>query len=229
MSTHSAKKKQRRYDNLHTFIYRLLKHYNPKANMTAECKDILNHLIRDLGMRYVTGCVSLCRYAKKVTIDSNTVITLTNVWLEDPGRLLDFAHDTWDVYTQNTTKGLKKNLKAGLFLPPARFQELFREYRGADQKIGEPAYIFLTAIIEAIFGMILEKAIQVANNDNKITITGIHIFQAINSKTLAFLSPLFKNSFIAGFGYASNTLLFDAQDRYLCRKYSEDSSGSDIS
>lgn len=214
----STKKKQRCYDNLHTFIYRLLKHYDPKANMTAECKDILNHLIRDLSLRYITGCVALCRYAKKVTIDSNAIETLTNVWISTPDQLLDFAHDTWDVYSQNTTKGIKKHLKAGLFLPPARFQELFREYRGADQKIGEPAYIFLTAVIEAVFGLILDEAIQIAKLEQKITVTGVHLFQAINSRSLAHLYPLFNNSFVAGFGYVGNTLLFDAQQQYLQRK-----------
>ena len=104
------------------------------------------------------------------------------------------------------------------FLPPARFQELFREYRGANQKIGEPAYIFLTAVIEAVFGLILDEAVQIAKLEQRVTVSGVHLFQAINSSSLAHLHPLFNNSFIAGFGYVGNTLLFDAQQQYLQRK-----------
>nr|QBK88134.1 MAG: histone 2A-domain-containing protein [Marseillevirus LCMAC202] len=221
MNSKVPKKKVRSYDNLHTFIYRLLKHYDPKANMTAECKDILNHLIRDLSLHYITACVELCRYAKKVTIDSNAIETLTNIWITNPDYLIDFAHDTWDVYSQNTTKGIKKSCRAGLFLPPARFRELFREYRGANQKIGEPAYIFLTAVIEAIFGLIIERAVHLARDEHKITVSGLHIYNAINSKDFSHLYPLWNNSFIAGFGYIGNTLLQNAQERYIERKQND--------
>lgn len=212
----STKKSQRHYDNLHTFIYRLLKKYDSSANMTVECKDIINQLMRDLSIRYVIGCVALCRHAKKVTIDSNAVEALTKIWLNNT-EPLDFAHDIWEKYSQNNTKGIGKHIKAGLCLPPARFKDIFREYRGVDQQIGEPAYIFLTAIMEYIFGAILQKAILLAKQDNKITITGAHVFQAINSSTLSYFAPLFNNSFVAGFGYIGNNLLYDAQYRYLSR------------
>ena len=209
----------RTYNKLHTFIYHLLKHYDPNANMTAECKDILNHLIRDLSLRYITASVELCRYAKKVTIDFNAIETLTRIWIVTPNTILDFAHDTWNRYSQNNTVGMRKERRAGLFLPPARFKELFREYRGANQKIGEPAYIFLTAIVEAIFGLIIERAIKLTRGDKKITVTGLYIYRAINSSDFAYLYPLFHNSFIAGFGYIGDTKLLDAQQQYLTRKY----------
>nr|QBK87604.1 MAG: histone 2A-domain-containing protein [Marseillevirus LCMAC201] len=215
----SRQKTARTYDKLHTFIYHLLKHYDPKANMTAECKDILNHLIRDLSLRYITASVELCRYAKKVTIDFNAIETLTRIWIVTPDSILDFAHDTWTMYSQNTTIGIKKERRAGLFLPPARFKELFREYRGANQKIGEPAYIFLTAIIEAIFGLIIESAIKLVQGEKKITVTGLHVYRAINSSDFAYLYPLFRNSFIAGFGYIGDIQLINAQKRYLISKY----------
>jgi len=196
MNSKVPKKKVRSYDNLHTFIYRLLKHYDPKANMTAECKDILNHLIRDLSLHYITACVELCRYAKKVTIDSNAIETLTNIWITNPDYLIDFAHDTWDVYSQNTTKGIKKSCRAGLFLPPARFRE-------------------------AIFGLIIERAVHLARDEHKITVSGLHIYNAINSKDFSHLYPLWNNSFIAGFGYIGNTLLQNAQERYIERKQND--------
>lgn len=213
-------KKKRCYDNLHTFICRLLKNYEPKASMTAECKDIINHLMRDLSLRYITCSVALCRHATKVTIDSNAIVTLTKIWIDKPEPLLEFAYDTWDYYSQNTTKGIKKHLKAGLILPPARFKEMFKEHQGINQQIGEPAYIFLTAIIEAVFGLIITQAINIAKIENRTTITGLYLFHAINSEPVAYLRPLFNNNFIAGFGRIGNVLLFDAQKRYLQRKSS---------
>ena len=88
--------------------------------MTGECKDILNHLVQDLALRYITGCVELCRYSKKITIDSNAIETLTNMWINKPDYLIDFAHDTLDVYSQNTSKGLKKNRRTNLNFSPTR-------------------------------------------------------------------------------------------------------------
>lgn len=207
--------KTRRYDNFHTFIYRVLKKVDPTVNMTSECKDILNHLIQDLALRYITGCVELCRYSKKITIDSNAIEALTNMWIGNPNYLIDFAHDTWDVYSHNTGKGLKKNYRAGLIFPPTRFLEMFREYRGAKQKIGEPSYIFLTAVIEAICRLTIEQSIIVMNMDHKLTVSGLHVYRALYSKELQYLVPLFQNSFIAGFGTIGNTLLVDSQRYYL--------------
>ncbi len=205
----------RHYDNFHTFIYRVLKQVNPVVNMTGECKDILNNLIQDLALRYITGCVELCRYAKKITIDSNAIETLTNMWMRTPDYLIDFAHDTWDTYSQNTGKGIRKNQRAGLCFPPSRFLEMFREYRGAKQKIGEPAYIFLTAIIEAICELIIKQAIIVMKKDGKTTLAGIHVYCALYSKDLDFLIPLFNDTFIAGFGSIGNNLLINSQKHYL--------------
>ncbi len=208
-----SKKTVRHYDKLHVFIQRLLKHHHPTANMTAECKDILNYIARDLSIRYINASVALCRYAKKATIDSNAIETLTYIWSSNPEELVSIAHHVLDVYTQNHTKGITKHQRAGLILPPARFQEMFRQYRGADQKISETSYIFLTAIIESVITRIIDHAVQLVE-ENKTTVGGLHVYRAIIE--LIDLHPLLGNLFIAGFGYIDIHLL-DSQTCYLER------------
>lgn len=190
--------KSRRYDNLHVFIYRILKNECETANMTAECKDILNQLVRDLAERYVTCAVHLCRHAKKVTIDSNNIIAITKIWMTDPSDILDFAHTVWDRYSNNHEKGLKKNERAGVEIQPSRIKEIFHEYRGGNQNVGETAYIFLTAILEFVIKELLKESIRCAKSDKKITLSGSHVYQALKQFKY---NNLFGNYMIAGLGY----------------------------
>jgi histone H3/H4 len=194
---------KRNYNNFHIFITRIAKSINKNINLTIEAKDILNILLKDLTIKYIKNAVELTRYAKKITIDSNTITTLTIMWIDNPD-IIEQSHIIWDKYSQNKLKGIKKHKRAGLYLPPSRIFELFKEYRGVKQKIGEPAYIFLTAIIEYIIREILLNAYNIVKSQNKKTITEEFIYLAINSKELKYLQPLFYNTIICGFGYLNN-------------------------
>lgn len=188
----------RNYNNLHIFIHRLLRDIDPKMNMTGECKDILNSLIKNLAKEYVQNAIILCRHAKKITIDSNTITTLNKIWIDDLD-LEEFTHIVWDRYSENVEKGLKKDRKAGLNLQPSRIQEILKEYRGGDQKIGDTAVIFLTATLEFILRNLLVGAIQGAKRENKITVSGAYVYSALTEFKYR---SVFKDYFIAGYGYA---------------------------
>lgn len=210
-------KKSRCYTNFHTFIYKLLKTHDTTTNITGESKDILNGIIQDLAFKYVTASALITKHAKRITIDFNAIETLTKVWLKGTDNIIHFANTMWDNYLKNTTKNIKKYERAGLTLPPSRIYETFKEYKLSNQKIGESSYVYLTAIIEYIISMILTEAIILAHQDNKITITGLHIYNAIHSAQMSNFRPLFKDTFFAGFGYADNKLLLESQQKYVTK------------
>jgi histone H3/H4 len=191
----------RNYTNYHIFITRIVKNVDKNINISVEAKDILNNLIKDLIFKYISNSVELCRYAKKITIDSNTITTLTIMWIDNNSLMLEYAHTVWDKYSKNDIKGIKKGVKSGLCIPPSRIFESFKEYKGVNQKIGEPAYIFLTAIIEYIIKQIITYSFSLVKQDNKITINEEYIYRSLNSTELRYLQPLFYNTIICGYGY----------------------------
>jgi histone H3/H4 len=200
--------KKRNYSNFHIFIHHLLKYCDPRASMTAECTDILNNIISEIALRYIRASVELCRHCKKIVIDSNAIETLTNIWLVKSKVLLDFAHNKWEKYSERKNKkGIRKQNRAGLHIPPARICTVFRNYIGNGQQVGEPAYIFLTAIVEKIIELILREAISLIHIDHKKTINGNYIYRAMNSEHLDYLLPLMDKFFIAGFGNIGNKML----------------------
>ena len=213
--------KKRNYTHFHIFIHHLLQYCDSTASMTNDCKDILNHIVREVCLHYIRGCVDLCKHAKKVVIDSNAIETLTNIWFDEPKILLDFAHDKWEKYsdpkTRNNKKGMRKEQKAGLHLSPSRICALFRENISAGQQVGEPSYIFLTAIVEKIIELIIRDAIILTHIDHKKTINGLYIYRAMNSERLEYLFPLLGDFLIAGFGTVGNVMLTTSQQEYLLK------------
>jgi len=203
---------RRCYSKFHTFICKLVSGTQPKANITAEAKDILNSLIYDLCDRYAQHAARLCKHGGKITLDSNAIETLTKIWLgEDSEPLLESAHTAWENYSQCERKGVTKYVKAGLQLPPTRIKNIIGEQLLKGQKIGETCYIFLTAIIEYVIKSLVVCAIDLGAEESKVTVNGRLLYNAINSSEMRLWRPLFPNTFIAGFGVVGDQMLMDTQ------------------
>lgn len=186
---------KRTYNNFQVFIYRILKREDPKFNISAEAKEMLNQLIAEIALKYIKASIALCIYAKRITIDSKAISALTMMWILEPEPILTFASEAWERYTTNTTVGIKKGQRAGLYLPPTRFKGLFAKYVTVQQMIGESGYIYLTAIIEYFLCEILHKGC--ASLTDTLTLKGWHLCEAIQD--LPPLLDLFEgNLFIAG-------------------------------
>lgn len=193
--------KKRYYRNFHTFIRKMIKGCDLTINVTAECKDLLNDLLLNLSGWYVTNCVKLSKYSNKITIDADAVKVVTRLRMDISDQLIDYAHTVWSAYTLNTSKGAKKETKAGLYFPPARVKEMFQRAKYLDQKIGESSYIFLTAVLEYVFMSIVKHSINITRSNGLRTITGATVYSVLQSEELKWASPLFKDYFIAGLGY----------------------------
>lgn len=110
------------------------------------------------------------------------------MWLPNPAALLSFAQDAVDKYEADKGKGGRKEHRAGLIFPPARFQTIIRQYTNKE-KLGETSSVFLAALIEKVITDILSK------ERDKLTINEESVIRAVN---LCQWRPLFKGCFILG-------------------------------
>lgn len=187
------KKAGRNYDNLHTYIYRLLKNLNLRLNMSNECKDILNLLILNVASNIVELAVKLTRYSKKQTITADTIKTSLGLLLGDCKEICDFCEKAVNKYNNDKTKNITKAKRSDLILPPPRFKHILDSHKYAQQQIGVSSYIFLTASLEFFLSSLLSQAIEYLIEDNKITMNINYIYKGLQHQNLNIYQPFFKN------------------------------------
>jgi len=199
------------YTKFHKFLCKLLANCDEEYTISLEAKDILDQLVHFIATRYAKACRDLSLYSQKVTLDSECIVTITRIWFGDEcsNELLEYAYNVWEYYTTNTSRGITKHARAGLHLPPSRIKNIFRDQLLQRQQLGETCYLFTTAIIEYIITAILNNCIKLSS---KKMVTGVYIFNTLNSKEIQKYKPIFKNIFIAGFGYIGDETLIARQE-----------------
>lgn len=201
------------YNSLYSFIQKIIKELYPVAKVPRECKDLLNDLAIKICIDYITAGAKLCRHANRVTINSDAIVAITNVWLWSfDHSLISFAGDVWEEYINSDKKGSKKYVKAGLRISPTRIKKITQPFIYAGQSIGETAYIYLAAIIERI---LLDIFAQIPTTQSIITVCDI--YNTINR--IEYLQKLLYGYFIAGVGTIGNKVLATNRKHYL--KYQE--------
>jgi histone H3/H4 len=186
---------ERQYNSFEKFITILIKKER-KICISKDVKDIFNQLIYILVEKYVTSCVMLCQYTNKITIDSTAILTVSCIWnVKD--YFAPFARNIWDIYISQKNKGIKKQARTGLSLPPVRIQKMFSTFAPL-QKTSETAYIFLTAIIEKILIDITQEMIIYCDELKDKKLSAKHLWKALKSKDLLYLNPFLENIFFVG-------------------------------
>lgn len=188
------------YTNFHKFISKLIKRCSNNIQITEECKDILNHLIRVITQLFISGCTQLVMYSKKVTINPDTLRCLVLMWFnpDTADKIIQYYNNHWEYYSNNSVKGIRKSERADLSLPPSRIRELYKKSLPHGQQLGEPCYVCLTAIVEYMLREILSIAIDLLRIENKHIMHGRHLFAALQQCTQ--LHPVFKNTIVVGYG-----------------------------
>ena len=84
-----GKKKRKRVESYHTYIFKVLKQVHPDTGMTRRTMSIMNSLMNDMFERIAGEAGRLVRYSKKSTLSSREVQTTVRLVL--PGELAKHA------------------------------------------------------------------------------------------------------------------------------------------
>lgn len=185
----------KKYDNYNIYICRILQK-NKDVNISKDAKNMLNDIIKEITKKYIDSCILLTSHSKRSTIDDNSVILTTELFIlnkEICNDIIKYTNDVWEKYSINILKETNKNNKAGLILPPSRFKKILKKKSLEGQMIGESSYIYLTAVIEYILSLILKKVCKELKTK---TITDIDVYSSI--KEFVFLHLLLKDMYFVG-------------------------------
>ena len=88
-SKSGGRKKRKRVESYHTYIFKVLKQVHPDTGMTRRSMSIMNSLMNDMFERIAGEAGRLVRYSKKSTLTSREAQTAVRLVL--PGELAKHA------------------------------------------------------------------------------------------------------------------------------------------
>jgi hypothetical protein len=187
---------RRTYDSLQTFIVRIIK-TNFDLCVTQESKDILDLLLVKLTKHLVKRASDLVDETNKQTITTDTLRCVSELEYGIGNDSVAYADAALLRYKKIRDESKKTNTqvsnadKAGLQLPPARFKTIMENYKYSKQNTGGDSFIYLTAVVEFILLKILTAARPIVVDDDKKTISDLHLRKAMGSESAAkFVSTL---------------------------------------
>jgi histone H2B len=98
-----GRKKRKRVESYHTYIFKVLKQVHPDTGMTRRSMSIMNSLMNDMFERIAGEAGRLVRYSKKSTLTSREAQTAVRLVL--PGELAKHAvSEATKAVTKYTTR-----------------------------------------------------------------------------------------------------------------------------
>lgn len=145
----------------------------------------IDNWITRIALKYIWSSFQLNRHANRITVDTNTIKTLCNVWhpLYSSKLIIEIDNIIARYFSNNWEKGCKKSIRAGLFISPHFLHTMFKNECISGQKIGETCSIALATIIEYILKLtihdILSQQLEIKIIDCKLF--NIHLSKYISN------------------------------------------------
>jgi histone H2A len=176
------KKKFRFYDS---YIPKILKHSYENNGITCDAKQQLNSILCIFSKKIADITIQLTDISGKRTLSAKEVSSATEIFLSGELKQHAVAEGTKavDHYSQNTKKGISRQVKAGIVFPPSVAEKFLRRFDTSVIMVTHTAPVFMAAVMEYICMEILESAAILAKENRRIRITVSDIESAVKNDT----------------------------------------------
>jgi len=192
----------------HIPIYKILKQVHPDTGISKASMNILDDFIKDILVRILRECETLCLLNKKCTLTSREVQTAVRLCL--PGELAKHSvSEGTKAVTKFTAGGAyddgggrrgrsSASHRAGLIFPVAKVKRQLKEKSFLKLHISKTAPVYLSAVLEYLVAEVLELSGNASRDNKKVRIIPRHIMLAMRNDEE--LNKLTKSCYIAGGG-----------------------------
>ena len=209
------------------YVYKVLKQVHPDTGITENARSLLNRFLLILSKK-ISIMANELRNDGQHTISSREIQTATRMILS--GNLIKHAVSegtkavTRCITSIHAVKGKKRSKasKSNLQFPPPRMDKIIRSFMTGDQ-VGNTAPVYLAAVVEYICAEILELSGNVCRDSAKMTISTLHIIQAVDVNNDEELSTLFTDMLGEGWGLFGEKGFHVPQQRTYCTSESSKS------
>lgn len=199
-------KKRKRTRYFEAFISKCLKNISNEYGITANAKQQLNSSFCILAKEISNKSIHLTNISKKKTISEKEISNSVKLLLmpEHYNMIHEKCMSNIEKFEKEESKHCSRQDKAGILFPPSICEKFLRNFGMSKVMITKNTPIYLASVLEYISIKILEGAINVTKENNRIRITVRDLELTVRNDI--YLDYLFKkcNLFFIGGGVIPN-------------------------